>query len=345
MGLLAVFGVAVLAAAAYGAWLYLTVWRHEVSSDDAYVHADYVVVAPEVAGYLVAVHVRDNQEVKAGDLLAAIDPVPYQAAVNEAEAAIRRGEALAGQVRAQLDAQPAIIDEARAAVGVSEAAVTFAQEQMDRASALAADRYGTQEAKQQAASLLAQANSTLNLHRAALAAAEQRTGGLTADLAAAEAALAESRTQLTTARFRLDRASLRAPIDGVVGNRALREGMLVQPGTQLLAVVPLQDVYVVANVEETSLAGIVPGQKVSLAVDAFPDRTVHGTVNSIAPAAGQTFALLPPNNATGNFTKVVQRVPVKVTIDAGDPLRGRLRPGMSVTATFHLGSDSPAPVL
>ncbi|HQS45861.1 MAG: hypothetical protein B7Y12_02565 [Rhizobiales bacterium 24-66-13] len=343
MGLLAVFGVLVLAAAGYGAWLYFTVWKYEVSSDDAYVHADYVVVAPEVPGYLVAVHVQDNQPVKAGDLLAAIDPVPYQAAVREAEAAIRRDEALVAQVRSELAAQPAIIEEARASVAVSEATLTFAQQQMDRASTLAAERYGTVEAKQQAASQLGQARATLNLHRAALAATERRTDTLTASLAANEAALEQAKAQFTTARFQLDRTALRAPVDGVVGNRALRKGMLVQPGTQLLAVVPLHQVHVVANVKETNLAGIVPGQKVTLAVDAFPDRTVQGTVNSIAPAAGQTFALLPPDNATGNFTKIVQRVPVKVTIDADDPLKGRLRPGMSVTATIHLEADSPAP--
>lgn len=341
--LLAVFGVLVLAAAAYGAWLYLMVWRYEVSSNDAYVHADYVVVAPEVPGYLVAVHVQDNQTLKAGDLLAAIDPVPYQAAVREAEAAIRRDEALVAQVRSEIAAQPALIAEARASVGVSEAALTFAQQQMDRASTLVAERYGTEEAKQQAASQLAQARSTLDMHRAALTAAERRTDTLTANLAATEAALEQAKSQLTNARFRLDRTTLRAPIDGVAGNRALREGMLVQPGTQLLAVVPLHQVYVVANVKETNLAGIVPGQRVTLAVDAFPDRTVRGKVNSLAPAAGQIFALLPPNNATGNFTKIVQRVPVKVTIDADDPLKGRLRPGMSVTATIHLDSDSSAP--
>ncbi len=334
--LLGLGAVAVVAAAAWAGWQYWTVWQYEASTDDAYLHADYVSIAPQVSGYLISVNVGDNQPVRKGDILAIIDPIPYQAAVQQAQATIEHGSALIVQVRAELATQPSIIEEARASISVNEAVLKFAQENMARYGTLAREGFGTQQAREEAASNLGQAQARLELSRAALNAAEKRTATLTAELAAAQAALKQNEAALVQARFNLDRTVLRAPMDGVVGNRALRLGMYVQPGSQLLSIVPLHAVYVKANYKETNLAGIAPGMPVSIYVDTFPDTPVRGIVNSIAPAAGQTFALLPPDNATGNFTKIVQRVPVKITIDPHDKLAGQLRPGMSVTATVHL---------
>ncbi|MBB3809695.1 HlyD family secretion protein [Pseudochelatococcus contaminans] len=341
--LLAGAAVVVLAVAAWAGWQYWTVWQYEISTDDAYLHADFVNVAPEVSGYVIAVNVQDNEPVKKGDVIAVIDPVPYQAAVAEAEATVSYNQALAAQTQAELDAQPALVDEAKASVAVSEAALKFAQENMARFGTLANEGFGTQQARQEATSQLGQAQARLDLNRAAVIAAERRIATLKAGLAASEASIKESQAALQKARFSLERTTLRAPIDGVVGNRALRLGMFVQPGSQLLAIVPLEAIYVRANVKETNLAVVEPGLPVSISVDAFPDRPLRGVIASIAPAAGQIFALLPPDNATGNFTKVVQRVPVRIAIDPHDELAGRLRPGMSVTTTIQTRGERVDP--
>lgn len=340
--LLAFAAVVVLAVGGWAGWKYWTVWQYDISTDDAYLHADYVMVAPEVAGYITSVFVGDNQPVTQGDILAVIDRVPYEVAVSQAEAAIAHSHALIRQFTSELDTQPALIAEARGNVAVSEAAVKLAQENVARYGALAEEGADTIQASQVATSQLGQAMGQLALHRAGVIAAQKRPQTLEAELAAAEAALQQNEAALVKARFDLDRTTLRAPMSGIVGNRALRLGLFVQPGTQLLAIVPMNAVYVKANYKETNLAGIEVGMPASIYVDAYPDTPVRGIVNSLSPAAGQTFALLPPDNATGNFTKIVQRVPVKITIDPHDKLAGRLRPGMSVTATVHTRGEKTA---
>jgi membrane fusion protein (multidrug efflux system) len=328
-------GIAVLlitAAGAYGRY-YWTVGRFLESTDDAYVRADSTIIAPKVSGYLSEVLVADNQPVKAGQLLAKIDDRDYVAALDQAKADVATAQADIDNVKAALQQQQAVIAQARATVAVDQANLTYAEQENTRYGELANKGSGSVQNAQQAVSKRDTARATLARDTAAVDAAEQQVGVLQAQLAKANAALQRSRAFQEQAQLNLGYTNIVAPIDGVVGNRSLRIGQFVQAGTQLMAVVPLAAVYVVANFEETQLAGMRPGESVGIVVDTYSGATVKGHVDSIAPTSGQEFALLPPDNATGNFTKIVQRIPVKIAIDPGDPLRGDLRPGMSVTAT------------
>jgi membrane fusion protein (multidrug efflux system) len=328
-------GIAVLlitAAGAYGRY-YWMVGRFLESTDDAYVQADSTIVAPKVSGYLSEVLVADNQPVKAGQLLAKIDDRDYVAALEQAKADVATAQADIDNVKAALQQQQAVIAQARATVAVDQANLTYAEQENARYGELANRGAGSVQNAQQAVSRRDTARATLTRDTAAVAAAEQQVDVLQAQLAKANAALQHSRAVQDQAQLNLGYTNIAAPIDGVVGNRSLRIGQFVQAGTQLMAVVPLTAVYVVANFEETQLAGMRQGESVGIVVDTYSGATIKGNIDSIAPASGQEFALLPPDNATGNFTKIVQRIPVKIVIDPNDPLRGDLRPGMSVTAT------------
>ncbi|CAA0108822.1 putative multidrug resistance protein EmrK [Starkeya nomas] len=335
----AVAGLALLAGAAYAGYEYWTDWRFEESTDDAYVQADIVPIAPQVSGYLITVNVTDNQPVRKDDVLAVIDPRDYQAAVAQAEADVAEARATIDSQVAQLNEQQAVIAEARAQIDSDQAALTFAQQNDVRFTKLAKDGYGPVETAQQTASQIAQAQATLAHDMAALDAAQKQVAILDAQLAQAKASLGHNEAALDTAKLNLGYTELKAPVDGVVGARTLRVGQFVEPGNQLLAVVPLQATYIIANYKETQLTDVKPGQPVSIAVDTFPGVTVRGFVTSLAPASGQEFALLPPDNATGNFTKIVQRIPVRVDLDPTDPLAGQIRPGMSVTTTIRVDQD------
>jgi membrane fusion protein (multidrug efflux system) len=328
-----------LAAAGQFGWNYWTVGRFHVSTDDAYVQADTTVIAPKVSGYLRDVLVGDNQPVKAGQPLARIDDRDYAVAVEQAKADVTAAQADVANVGANLDEQQAVIDQTRSTVEVDRANLTFMQQDNARYSSLARTGAGSVQNEQQAVSKLQIAQSTLQRDAAAVTAAERRTEMLRAQLAKAEAVLAHDRAVQDQAVLNLSYTTIVAPVDGVVGNRSLRIGQYVQAGTQLMAVVPMHGVYVVANFKETQLTDVHAGQPVEIDVDMFPGTVVNGHVDSIAPASGQEFALLPPDNATGNFTKIVQRIPVKITLDAGDKLAGLLRPGMSVTPNV----DTKAP--
>lgn len=336
----AVAGLALLAGAAYAGYEYWTDWRFEESTDDAYVQADIVPIAPQVSGYLITVNVTDNQPVRKDDVLAVIDPRDYQAAVAQAEADVAEAKATIDSQVAQLNEQQAVIAEARAQIDSDQAALTFAQQNDVRFTKLAKDGYGPVETAQQTASQIAQAQATLAHDTAALDAAQKQVAILDAQLAQAKASLGHNEAALDTAKLNLGYTELKAPVDGVVGARTLRVGQFVEPGNQLLAVVPLQATYIIANYKETQLTDVKPGQPVSIAVDTFPGVTVRGFVTSLAPASGQEFALLPPDNATGNFTKIVQRIPVRVDLDPTDPLAGQIRPGMSVTTTIRVDQDA-----
>lgn len=341
VALLLAVSLAALAGLGYAGLEYWTSWRFEESTDDAYVQADIVTLAPQVAGYLVTVNVTDNQPVSKGDLLAAIDPRPYRAAVDQAEADVAEAKAQIDDHQAQLDEQQALIDEAKAQIAADQAAATFAEQNSQRFTKLAQDGYGPVETAEQATSQIAQARAQLARDTAALDAAQKQVATLNAQLAEAKATLAHNEAALDTARLNLGYTQLRAPVDGVIGARTLRVGQYVEPGTALLAVVPLQATYVVANYKETQLTDVKPNQPVTISVDTFPGMNVRGFVSSLAPASGQEFALLPPDNATGNFTKIVQRIPVRIDIDRTDPLAGELRPGMSVETTIRTDAAIP----
>jgi membrane fusion protein (multidrug efflux system) len=332
--LLAGAAIAAVAAAGDFGWNYWTTGRFQETTDDAYVKADTTVIAPKVSGYLSEVLVADNQTVKAGQPLATIDNRDYVVAVEQARADAAAAQADIDDAKANLDQQQAVIAQARATVEVDKASLTYSQQDNDRYISLAKTGAGSVQNEQQAVSKLQIAQSMLQRDQSAVIAAEQQIGTLRARLAKAQAVLAHDRAMQDQAALNLSYTTIVAPADGVVGNRSLRAGQYVQAGTQLMAIVPMNAVYVVANFKETQLTEVRAGQTVIVGVDMFPGTAVRGHVDSIAPASGQEFALLPPDNATGNFTKIVQRIPVKIVLDPGDKLAGLLRPGMSVNPTI-----------
>ena len=331
--LMAGTAVAVLAASSWYAWEYLTVGRFLVSTDDAYVKADTTTIAPKVSGYLREVLVGDNEQVKAGEVLARIDERDFKVALDQARADVAAAQALIASKRAQLDVQQAVIEAAKATVEVDTAAQTFALQENKRYTDLATSGYGSVQNAQLAQSRNASAQAAILRDTAQVASATRQVDLLKAELAQAEAAAARASAQQRQAELNLGYTTNVAPIDGVVGNRTLRVGQFVQAGTQLMSLVPASGAYIIANYKETQLTTVHEGQPVAIAVDMFPGKVVRGHVDSLAPASGQEFALLPPDNATGNFTKVVQRIPVKIALDGGAQIE--LRPGMSVIPTIE----------
>jgi membrane fusion protein (multidrug efflux system) len=338
--LMAGAAVAVLAGAGWYGWDYWTVGRYLVSTDDAYVKADNTTVAPKVSGYLHEVLVGDNERVRAGQVLARIDQRDFNVALDQARADVAAAHAAIASKQAQLGVQQAVIDAARATVDVDKSTVTFAAQENKRYTDLAATGYGSVQNAQQAQSRNAGAEAAIARDTANLASAVKQVDLLKAEIVQANAALARAEAAQSQAELNLDYTSIVAPIDGVVGNRSLRTGQFVQAGTQLMSVVPVSGAYVVANFKETQLTDVRAGQAVDIAVDMFPGQVVHGRVDSIAPASGQEFALLPPDNATGNFTKVVQRIPVKIALNADNSPLVELRPGMSVIPTIETKSQA-----
>jgi membrane fusion protein (multidrug efflux system) len=334
-------GAALLATAAAGwfGWQYWTLGRFEISTDDAYVHADSTTVAPKVSGYLNAVLVEDNQHVKAGQVLARIDDRDFHAALDQARANVAATQANLEHIKAALEIQGSVIDGARAAVSVDLANQNFAALDDKRYATLVAAGAASIQSAQQAASRNTALQATVSRDNASLATSIKQVGQLKADLAQAEAALVRDQANLRQAQLNLSYTDIVAAVDGVVGNRTLRVGQYVQAGTQLMSIVPLQSAYIVANFKETQLTHVHAGQPAEITVDMFPGAKAHGHVDSLAPASGQEFALLPPDNATGNFTKVVQRIPVKIILDPDSPLRSELRPGMSVNPTVMTKSS------
>jgi membrane fusion protein (multidrug efflux system) len=336
--LAAVAGTAAIAHFGYDYW---TVGRFLESTDDAYVMADYTTIAPKISGYIADVLVQDNEPVKAGQLLARIDDRDFRTALDQAHADVAAADAAIHNLDAQLVLQQSVIDQQKADIAATEASRTFAQQDQARYVDLMKTGYGTVQRAQQADATLRQAAAHLVGARAALVAAQNKVDVLKTDRARAEAQLAHSRAVEHQAELNLSYATIIAPVDGTVGARSLRVGQYVQAGTQLMAVVPLNSVYIVANYKETQLTNVRDGQPVAIAVDTFPGVKLSGHVDSLSPASGLQFALLPPDNATGNFTKIVQRVPVKIVLDR-DALSGLLRPGMSVEPIINTKANAIA---
>ena len=326
--------VAIAGASDYG-WYYWTTGRFEVSTDDAYVKADSTIIARKVGGYLSEVLVRDNQPVKAGQVLAKIDDRDYVVTLAQARADVAAAQGEIENISATIDHQQAVIAQADSTVAVDKATLRFAEQDYARYKDLASRGAGTVQNAQQATSKRDAATATLARDEAALRAAQVQTKILRAQLAQANAALEQKRAIAQQAELNLGYTTITAPVDGVVGNRTLRVGEFVQAGTDLMAIVPIEDVYIVANYKETQLTDVREGQPVAVEVDTFPGARFEGHVDSIAPASGQEFALLPPDNATGNFTKVVQRIPVKIVLDSQSEFLGLLRAGMSVVPVIN----------
>ncbi len=324
----------------YG-WHYWTTGRFEVSTDDAYVKADSTIIAPKVGGYLREVFVHDNQAVKAGQVLAKIDDRDYAVALDQARADVAAEQGEIDNIEATIGRQQAVIAQAAGTVAVDRAALTFAEQDYSRFVNLASRGAGTVQKAQEATSKRDAAQGMLARDTAALKAAQQQTNVLHAQLKQAKATLEHKRAVAEQAELNLGYTEITAPVDGMVGNRTLRVGQFVQAGTALMAIVPVQHVYIIANFKETQLTDIRKGQPVKIEVDTFPDAQFDGHVDSIAPASGQEFALLPPDNATGNFTKVVQRIPVKIVLDRKSDAFNRLRPGMSVVPVVDTKGTKP----
>jgi membrane fusion protein (multidrug efflux system) len=358
-----VLPVVILAALGYGGktgYDYFVEGRFLVSTDDAYVGADTSIIAAKAMGHLTAVPVVDNQIVHKGDLLASIDDGDYQNAVDAAQARIGTQDATIARFARQIDAQGAIIAQSEAQVASAgaqqksaEAEVERAALEYDRSFKLAQTNFGSQQRLEQATADRDRTVAALAAARASQASAVAALSGAKANLDVLKAQkdeAARQRNELVTALEMAERnlsfTRVVAPFDGVVGNKAAQVGNLVQPGTRLMALVPLNDSYVDANFKETQLAYIKPGQKVDVAIDALDGKVVEGEVSSISPASGAQFSLLPPDNATGNFTKVVQRVAVRVTFPEEVLKQVQLRPGLSVVATVHTRDpDAPKPTL
>jgi len=309
---------------------------------DAYVTSDFTLVAPKVAGLVQSVLVEDNQAVKAGQLLATLDDRDFRAALASADADVEAAEAEVANLDAEIARQPALVAQATAVVRADAAAVTFARANADRYRNLSADGSGTLHEQQQSVAQLSQglANSERDL------AAEQTIRGqlavLQASRAKAAAALRRMAAAREQARLNLSYTAIRAPIDGFVGRRSVRAGAYVEVGSTLLAIVPIARAYVVANFQESQIGRMRLHQPATIRVDSFPDVALRGHVDSLAPATDVAFAPIQPDNATGNFTKIVQRIPVKIVLDPGQAKL--LRVGMSVVPTVDVTAPGGAPV-
>ncbi len=320
-------------AAVYGSY-YWTTGRFLVSTDDAYVQAHSVLISPKVSGYISEVPVDDNQAVTAGQVLARIEPQDYRTALDQARANVAAARASIDTFNQQIAQQRLVVEQDRQQVVADQAALVYSQQDFQRYTQLAKDGWGPVQRAQLAQADIREKDAALQHDTTVVAAAEKQIGVLQAQLSQADATLAQQQAIEHQAELNLSYTAITAPVDGTVAVRTLRVGQYVQAGTQLMAVVPLQAVYITANYKETQLTDVRAGQPVTIDVDTFPGTTVHGHVDSLAPASGQEFALLPPDNATGNFTKIVQRIPVKIVLDADSPLAKLLRPGMSVEPTI-----------
>jgi membrane fusion protein, multidrug efflux system len=331
LALLVALGIAAAADFGYG---YLTTGRYLESTDDAYVKADSTIISPKVSGYIAQVLVGDNQPVKAGQLLARIDDRDFRSALDSAHADVDAAEASVRNLDAQIALQQPIIEQETADVAAAEANLQFAREEQARYDGLMKTGSGTIQRAQQTDAALREKNAQLQHEKSGLVAAQRKVDVLTTERAKAVAQLDRARAVEQQAALNVSYTRIAAPVDGTVGARSLRTGQFVQAGTQLMAVVPLDAVYVVANFKETQLTHVRNGQPVDIRIDSFHDTKLRGHVDSLSPASGLEFALLPPDNATGNFTKIVQRVPVKIVLDDHN-LTGLLRPGMSAEPTVN----------
>jgi membrane fusion protein (multidrug efflux system) len=333
-GALAFALLAGTALAGYYGHDYWTTGRYLESTDDAYVKADYTTVAPKVAGYIADVLVQDNQPVMAGQVLARIDDRDFVAALAQANADVNAAVAAVRNLDAQISLQHALIEQAQATIDASKATLDFADADAVRYRDLMKTGSGTTQRAQQTESIRGQAAAQLQRDQAGLIAAQKKIAVLTTERDQAQAQLERSRALAQQATLNLSYTTITAPVNGTVGARSLRVGQFVAAGTQLMAVVPLHATYVVANFKETQLTFVRDGQPVELRVDGYPDVKLTGHVDSLSPASGLEFALLPPDNATGNFTKIVQRIPVRISLDDSS-LTGMLRAGMSVEPTVN----------
>jgi len=333
-----VLAAIMLVAAGTGGWFgyqYLTVGRFMVTTDDAYVQAYNTTLAAKVAGYVASVPVVDNTYVHAGDVIATIDDGDYRLAVDSAREKVATQEATVARMAHQITAQEAAVEQARTQLASAQAAARRTELELNRQNALVARDWSSRQSQEQAQANRDQSIAGVQGAQAAIDSAVANVEVLKGQRQEAISTLNELKTALAKAERDLSFTVIRAPIDGVVGNRAVQTGDYVQTGQRLASLVPIEDVYVTANFKETQVARLRPGQSVLIAVDALPEHAIEGVVESFSPASGAVFSLLPPDNATGNFTKIVQRLPVRIKVPREIAREGILRPGMSVVVSVN----------
>jgi membrane fusion protein, multidrug efflux system len=331
--------VALLLAVATGCTLYLNRPESSASSqstDDAYVQADFTLVAPQVPGVVSKVLVKDNQAVRAGDLLAVLDDRDGALAVNAAKARVASAQASIVSLQAHLIQQESAIRQAQATLASDDASLQLAKENQVRYRNLSMDGSGTVQALQQADAQVGIQLAAREKNQAGVSAARQQMTVLHADLENARAALDQARSAQSAAELKQSYTRITAPVGGTIDHKSVRVGAFVNVGQPLLAIVPLENAYIIANFRETQLARVRPGQAVRIEVDALPGENLKGVVDSLGPASGVSYAAVAPHEATGNFTKIVQRLPVRIRIDPGQPAATGLRVGMSVAATIRV---------
>ncbi len=324
-----VLGVLLLAYGVYW-WLHA---RFIETTDDAYVGGNITVISPHVAGYVSELLVEDNQRVSAGQPLLRLQPSDYSAQLDAAKANEAAMRAARVQLVAQRALQQAVIDQAGADVTEKAASLAFAETDAARYRKLVVTEAGTRQAEERSNAALKQARAQLDASNARLREARQQVAVLDSKIAGADAALLQSSAALRTAQLNVGYTELRAPMDGYVGNRSAHLGSYVTPGTQLMSVVAANGLWVDANFKEDQLTHMKPGQPAKVCADVQSSKCFSGRVHLLAPATGAVFSVIPPQNATGNFTRIVQRVPVRIALDAQDGVLGILRPGLSTVVS------------
>jgi membrane fusion protein, multidrug efflux system len=326
--------VVVLALAVAFGLQWWTHGRFVQSTNDAYLQADQVTIAPRVQGYVEAVLVGDNQAVTPGQPLVRIDAATYQATLAQQQAELDARRAEIATSERQVVQQRAAVERAQAELAGADATAAYAGREAQRYATLSGQGVETRERAAQARNQADQASATAHADRAALRQASDQVATLQAQIGQSQAQVAAAEAQLKSARINLGDTLLRSSIAGRVGDRSVRVGQFVQPGVRLMSIVPTQDTYLVANFKETQIGRMRVGQRATVKIDALGGRRVDAVVDSFAPGAGSQFALLPPENATGNFTKIVQRVPVRLRLQASDAVRDHLLPGLSATVSI-----------
>jgi membrane fusion protein (multidrug efflux system) len=330
--MMGIVGLLALAAIGYGVY-YILVGRFYVSTDDAYVRANNTMLGARVSGHVAAILPGDNSIVRTGDVVFRIDDGDYRIAVDSARTRIATQQATIDRIGRQVTAQESAVEQARAQLVSAEAGLKRAGLDYDRQQALSNKGFASRATFEQSEAGRDQGVAAVKAAQAAYDAARDNVEVTRAQQAEAHAQLAELKTSLAKAERDLDFTSVRAPVDGTFSNRLVNTGDFIQAGQRLGNVVPLNDVFIDANYKETQLKRIRPGQPVTIKVDAYGLRKFAGIVDSISPAAGSVFTLLPPDNATGNFTKIVQRLPVRIRVPKEVARQNLLRAGMSVYTT------------
>lgn len=341
--ILGIAALLVLAVVGYEGWRWFSHGRYFQETDDAYLQADLVMLQARDTGYIAEILVGPNAAVAKDQVIARIDPQDYALALEKADNALASAESALHQLEAQITAGQAGIQQAEAALSAAQATNDGAQKAYRRAQELKTTSVGTQAALDTAEATAKSATAQVASAEAALAQAQAQLAVLKAQHDSAGLQVRAARTSQRQAQRDLDFTEIRAPFDGILTERQIEIGSWVAPGSRIGTLVPVENIYVGANFKETQIAGIHPGGQVSIRVDAWPDDLLRGTVESLTAGTGQVFSLLPASNATGNFTKVVQRVPVRIRIDAADRARLPLRPGMSVVVEVdtRTGEDHP----